>query len=83
MHTGFGTSIGFDLARTDRVSLRVYDVGGRLVATLIDGRTLAAGNHRAEWDGRDASGTPARAGLYLYRLGVGPASETRRMVLTR
>ncbi len=80
---GAQTTIAFDLARRERVTLRIYDVTGRLVRTLADGSELEAGGHRVEWNGRDEGGAQLVAGLYFCRLVAGPASETRRMVLAR
>ena len=78
----FATTIRFDLPRRARVSLRVYDVAGRLVRDLVDGSTLEAGRHEAAWNGQAGSGRAMGAGLYFYRLQAGPYRETRRMVLT-
>ena len=58
------TVIGYELPRASRVTLRVVDVRGRLVRTLVDG-WRPAGAHRAFWDGRDDSGRAAASGVYL------------------
>jgi hypothetical protein len=49
------------------VRLTVFDLQGRLVATLVDA-PLPPGRHRVHWDGRTSAGTPARSGVYFYRL---------------
>lgn len=79
---GLRTSIRFDLPRRDRVSLRVYDVTGRVVRTLSNG-VIEAGSHQATWDGRNDAGTLLEAGLYFCRLDAGSVSETRRMVFAK
>ncbi len=76
------TTVRFDLARAERVALRVYDVTGRVVRTLASGE-FAAGSHALDWDGRDEQGTPLGAGLYFCRLEAGAARATRRLVLAR
>jgi hypothetical protein len=76
------TTIRFDLAQREPVTLRVYDVTGRVVRTLAGGE-FAAGSHAVDWDGRDESGSPVQAGLYFCRLDAGAAHGTRRMVLAR
>jgi phosphatidylserine/phosphatidylglycerophosphate/cardiolipin synthase-like enzyme len=77
------TRIGYTLPADDgRVSLGVFDLSGRLVKQLVSG-SLSAGSHEARWDGRDASGAPAPAGLYFYRLRTSLGSTTRRLVLAR
>ncbi len=49
-----------------RASLRVYDIRGRLVATLFD-QAVTPGSHTIAWDGRNGAGAPAPSGVYLYR----------------
>jgi len=74
------TEIAFALPVPARVDVAVYDVSGRCVRHLVDGR-LAAGRHAAVWDGRDAAGTPVASGVYFYRLTAGDVVRTRRMIL--
>jgi len=75
-------SIGFALPRQTHVRLRVYDVAGRLVRTLVDGQ-VAAGEGVKIWDGRDDAGTPSADGVYFYRLETGTGALTRKMILLR
>ncbi|RKZ14543.1 hypothetical protein DRQ50_08805 [bacterium] len=75
-------SIGFALPRQTHVRLRVYDVAGRLVRTLVDGQ-VAPGEGVKIWDGRDDSGSPAAGGVYFYRLETGTRALTRKMILLR
>jgi hypothetical protein len=77
------TTIRYELARTGRVDLVVLDVSGREVRRLIDGATIPAGRRTAVWDGRDASGRDAAAGLYFYRLTTEDFSGTGRMMLVK
>jgi hypothetical protein len=74
--------IGFALPADARVVLRVYDVAGRLVRTLIDGST-PAGVHRAAWDGVDSRGRTARSGIYFAKLLVGSRTTSERLMLLR
>lgn len=71
------TTIAFDLPRTARVRLEVFNVLGRRVASLIDHR-LRAGSHQVVWD---ASG--AATGIYFYRLATESLAITRKMILLR
>jgi hypothetical protein len=75
-------SIGFALPRQTHVRLRVYDVAGRLVRTLVDGQ-VAGGEGVKIWDGRDDAGTPSADGVYFYRLETGTGALTRKMILLR
>ena len=65
-----------------RVTLRVYDVEGRLIRTLIDGHR-PSGPDAVVWDGSDAAGNPAATGLYFYRLEAPGFAQTRKMVLLK
>ncbi|MCI0452627.1 MAG: T9SS type A sorting domain-containing protein [Candidatus Latescibacteria bacterium] len=77
------TTIAYDVpAGGAHVTIAIYDVTGRAVRTLIDGRH-PAGTHRVVWDGRNASGTPVASGVYLYRMTSGTFVQTRRMVLLK
>jgi hypothetical protein len=76
------TSIKFTVAEAGPVRLAVYDVQGRRVASLVD-RTLDAGAHRIDWDGRVGSGGYASSGVYFYRLEAGGHATSRRMVLLK
>ncbi|NNE44241.1 MAG: T9SS type A sorting domain-containing protein, partial [Gemmatimonadetes bacterium] len=71
------TRIAFSLAAEGEAVLEVFDVGGRRVATLVDGR-LPAGDHVYAWRPEALA-----SGVYHYRLQVGGESVTRRMVVLR
>ncbi|MGH7724171.1 MAG: S8 family serine peptidase [Candidatus Eiseniibacteriota bacterium] len=60
------TRVALTLPRSGTASLRIYNVAGRLVRTLVDG-PLAAGVHTRVWDGRGDSGVAAAPGMYFYR----------------
>ena len=76
------TTIPFTLARDARVTLRIYDVNGRAVTTLVDGER-AAGPHEAHWDGRDAHGLRVSSGVYLARVEADGTTDTRKLVLLK
>lgn len=75
-------SVAFDLPRTVRARVAVYDVTGRLVRTLAD-RTFGPGPQRVSWDGRTDTGAEAASGVYLVRLEAGGSADTRKAVLLR
>lgn len=64
------------------VSLVVYDVKGRRVATLVDG-WAGPGRKSAVWDGKEDGGRAAASGIYFYRMETEGFSETRKMVLLK
>lgn len=69
------------LAAPGCVSVAVYDVRGRRVATLLAGAELGAGEHAVRWDGRDAGGRRASAGLYLVRARTAGMAAVARLTV--
>ncbi len=63
-----------------RVVLKVYDMAGREIRTLVDCEQ-EAGYYIAEWDGRTERGREAPNGIYFYELRIDNISHTRKMVL--
>jgi hypothetical protein len=78
-----GTSLKFNLLQPARVDLEIYDVGGRLVRTLLSGRPMGRGPGQVSWDGRDDRGRAVAAGIYLGRLTAGEMSAVGRMVIVK
>lgn len=67
--------IGFETTRPGAASLRVFDLLGRLTATIMD-RNLNAGIHRVAWSADDLTG-----GMYFFQLRAGGDKETRVVVV--
>ncbi len=76
------TMVRFELPEAGAVQLSIYDLRGRLVATLLDG-IVPAGTREAIWTGRDSAGRAMASGSYLARLQVGGKLQTVRMSLVR
>ena len=68
------STIRFELEKSSRARLRLFDAAGRLVRTLLD-EQVAAGSHTRVWDGRDEQGRDVASGIYFYELDV----EGRRL----
>jgi len=79
---GAETSIAYSLASEASVTLSVYDVRGRRVAVIEHG-VRARGPHSVRWDGTDLRGAPLPSGIYHYRLEMGDAVLSRRLLLLR
>jgi endonuclease I len=77
------TTLVFDLARRGPVTLRLYDVRGRVVRTLAAGEVMAAGNHHLDWNGEDDNGSRVPAGLYFCNVEAGAEQAVRRVVVVR
>ncbi len=84
------TAIKFFLPNSSDVTIKIYDMLGREVTTLVNNQT-EAGYHIVYWNGRDSYGRDAASGVYLYRLTVenlggsrtGSFSETKKMNLLK
>lgn len=74
--------IRYQLSVEGRVSLKIYNVAGQLVKTLVDEKQ-DAGYFNIRWDGKDESGKQAAAGVYFYRLEAGNFTSTKKMILMR
>jgi hypothetical protein len=72
--------IPFSLPNEREVTLRLYDVSGRLVRTLLTGRR-PAGEHDVLWDARSDAGSRAPQGVYFYRLQADDWVSQRKVVL--
>ena len=73
--------MAYTLGTAGHVSLKIYNVAGRELRTLVD-QDAAAGTFRALWDGRDDSGSLVGRGVYFARfVATGAPAETRKIVL--
>ncbi len=75
-------TIGFELPAESRVDLKIFDLSGRVVTALVQGR-LGAGPHQVSWNGYDQAGERVEPALYFYRLEACGKSVTRKLLLTR
>ena len=76
------TKINFALPAAGAVALRVYDVRGAVVRTLVAGE-LEPGYHEYLWDGRSDAGGRVPSGVYFYRLRTAEGDHTRSMTLVK
>ncbi len=62
------------------MTLRLYDLQGRVVRTLVD-QDAEAGPFAAQWDGRSDDGARMRRGVYFVRLVAGAQTSEKKLVL--
>ncbi len=74
------TRITFTLPRLSPVRLRVYDLSGRMVATLLDTQ-LPPGEYGVPWTGLDATGRRVASGMYFYRLESDAGALVRKIMI--
>jgi hypothetical protein len=73
-------TIPFTINRPATVSLTMYDLGGRLCASLLNG-DFEAGTYQMSWDGRDDLGMMLESGVYLCVLNAGGSAWTERQMI--
>ncbi|MFQ5825122.1 MAG: T9SS type A sorting domain-containing protein [bacterium] len=76
------TTIKFGLPKASHTILRIINLKGQIIATLID-EMLEAKEHAVEWDGTDARKVPVASGVYLYQIKAGDFIDTKKLVLVR
>ncbi|MFQ6009388.1 MAG: T9SS type A sorting domain-containing protein, partial [Candidatus Zixiibacteriota bacterium] len=74
------TTIEYHLPKTGHVILRIYNLLGQEVKTLVDGNQ-PAGRYSVTWDSRDQGGKEVASGVYFYRLTSGSFSQTKKLLL--
>jgi concanavalin A-like lectin/glucanase superfamily protein/HYDIN/CFA65/VesB family protein/CARDB protein/flagellar hook capping protein FlgD len=79
---GSEVGIRYGLPKTALVSIRIFDVQGRLVRQLRDS-VEPAGYHEARWDGRSSAGGRVASGIYFLRLEVGGRKLSGRIVMLK
>ncbi len=77
-----GTSVALAVPEPTHVDLRVYDIRGRLVRTLLGG-PLDRGIHRVTWTGKNDSGRAVAAGVYFVRAKTGEFETVRKVLILR
>jgi len=78
---GDNTQVFYTLSRRGQVSIRVYDVLGRLVRTLINRQTESPGLHVLRWDGLDQGRRAAVASVYFLRMEGPDGARAVKVVL--
>jgi len=77
------TTVRFSLPVDKKISLKIYDVLGNLVSTLIDGQDFVSGSYEAVWNGKNNFGTSVASGMYIAELQFGNFSKTIKMQLLK
>ena len=77
------TTIYYSLPRPSKVRLKVYDINGREVDTLVSDEFKGAGNHQVIFFATDANGTKLPSGVYSYKLETERFTKMKKMTLIR
>jgi hypothetical protein len=76
------TKVAYHVPNESEVTIRVYDVSGRAVRTLVDG-VVEAGRHVAVWNGRNDAGESVGSGIYFCTMEAPDFHDSRKMTLLK
>jgi len=76
------TTLGFDIPKADQALVRIFDVKGREVITLMD-QNMEAGHYQLVWNGNTRDGHLVEAGLYFALIQVGQDSGVQKLLMIK
>ncbi len=76
------TTIKFSIAKTNDVSIKIYDITGRLVYNLVNQR-MNAGKYDVKWTSVNNAGQFVSSGVYFYRIEAGEFTDVKKMILVK
>jgi len=76
------TIIRYELPKSVRSTLKLYNLRGQVVRTLLD-RQQGAGYYTIDWDGKDDAGRMVPSGVYVYTLTAGEFRASKKLLLIR
>jgi flagellar hook assembly protein FlgD len=78
------TKISFYLPQdTEKLDLKIFNIRGQLVRTLVEGEPHFRGEYQVTWDGRNDSGRPVTSGVYFYRMTTPSFDQVNKMLLLK
>lgn len=80
-HKMKNTSISFALPQKDKVMLKIYNIKGQLIKTVIDNKKMDAGYYTVQWDGRNEENKKVFNGVYLYKIENSNSSIIKKMII--
>ena len=75
-------TVSYQIPKSGMVNLKVYNIQGQLVKTLVDG-VKQAGIHSVAWDCKNNEGKQVSNGIYLYRLNTKENTETKKITILK
>lgn len=77
------TKVDFSIPKTASVTMKIFDITGREIKTLINNQTLMAGKYTVDWNSTDNGGRTVASGVYFYRVVSGNFVSTKKMMLIK
>ncbi len=76
------TKFTFSIPKTQQVTIKIYDIMGREVKTLVNSN-ISIGKYTVDWDGTNGRGNTVSSGVYFYRMETASFIDVKKMVLVR
>ncbi len=76
------TLIAYSLPNDSKIELRIFNIKGQLVKTLVDGKQLA-GSYEMVWNGRDNNEKSVSSGIYFYKLSTKDETIMKKMLMLK
>jgi hypothetical protein len=76
------TTISYNIPKANHVVLKVYDIQGKEITTLVN-EQKSSGQHHISWDGKDNNSLNVTSGVYVYRLIAGDVVKSNKMILVK
>jgi hypothetical protein len=77
------TTINFVLPLAKKISVRIYDMVGKEVMTLVNGQDFDKGAHNVVWNGKDNNGRTVASGAYIAKMSAGNVEKSIKMMLLK
>jgi hypothetical protein len=75
------TTISYDLSGESVVTLKIYDISGQVIRSVVNNQAMSAGQYKSVWDGRDERGVKVASGVYFYQLQTENFIAKKKMTL--
>ena len=77
------TKIQFAIPQIEKVSIKVYDIQGKLIKNIVDHELMNPGSYQVKWDGTDLVGAKVASGIYFARMQAGSFMQTKKMMMLK
>ena len=77
------TTIEYTIPINRRVSVKIYNVNGQLINTLVNNEYVDAGKHKVMWNGKNSNGVAVSTGMYFYSLEWAGMKKVKSMTLLK
>jgi hypothetical protein len=77
------TTIRYFLDNAADVTIKIYNIQGKLIRVLLNKKSISAGFHNVTWNGKNERGMRVSSGIFFYQMNINKSSETKKMLLLK